>query len=467
MKLTDTARTFLTRIKRSDERLRMLDMVTLPHKRSAPEMASRTVATSKGLELQARLQLLICLSMLYTTLLFSTLAFPAGAKQVPVSFVTGLLHFGFLAVLTRCAFDPFRLLAVGAALSVIYLESALFHSDFSPLSLIYVTGTYLPLALTLPLLDANAIRTIWKHVSILGMVAAVCGFIQLAGQFILQGAFLDPIRLLPESLLLQNFNTTYPIYYGASLLKPNGMFLLEPSFFSQLVAMALVSEFVFFHRKWRIVFLMAALTFSFSGTGILMLVPALLFVGSTRMIFMFAFFAIVMAATVVGLGVGDVFVNRATETSEAGSSGNERFVAPFEEMVQQWTDTTATICLFGAGAGSSERKPSNLQFSVTPVTKVGMEYGVVGLSAFILLWFSWYYNLALPRAMTVMLFILYFLASGSFLQAFVVFSIWALSAGFMRKTAPNETAIRTAFKSRASPEGGQTPLPFSHLRSVR
>jgi hypothetical protein len=329
-------------------------MVTLSHNRSATELPSRTETASKGSELQAKRQLLICLSLLYTTILFSTLAIPAGAKQVPLSFLTGLLHFGALAVLTRCAFDPFRLLAVCAALSVITLEAALVHPDFSPTSLLYVAGIYLPLALTLPQVKASDLRTIWKHVSILGTAGAICGLIQLAGQLLLGGLFVDPIRLLPQSILFQGYNTTYPVYYGGSLMKPNGMFLLEPSYFSQLVSMGLISEFVYFHRKWRIVVLMTALTFSFSGTGILLLVPSLLFVGSPRVILGFALVATALATVIILLGFGDFFLNRAAETSETGTSGNMRFVSPYQEMVREWNDST-TICLFGKGAGSSER----------------------------------------------------------------------------------------------------------------
>jgi hypothetical protein len=434
--------------------------------RSAPEMHVRTAAKSTRLELQVRRQLLICLSLLYTTILFSTLALPGGAKQVPLSFLTGLLHFGLLAVLTRFAFNPFRLLAVCAALAVIALETALFHREYSPASLLYVAAIYLPLALTLPLLDASAVRTIWKHVSILSMAAAVCGLVQLVGQLLSSGMFLDPIRLLPQAILFQGYNTTYPVFYGGSLLKPNGMFLLEPSYFSQLVAMGLVSELVFFHRKWRIAVLITALAFSFSGTGILILLPALLFIGSSRVIVSFALFATALAAVMIVLGFGEFFADRAAETGQTGSSGNERFVAPYVEIVQEWSDSTM-ICLFGKGAGSSERMSTAVETAFGAIPKVGLEYGLVGLSAFAIVWFTMFFGLAVPRAMTVMLLILYFVSTSSFLQAFTVFEIWAMTGGFLRRSATTGTTMHSAASSDTFPGAKQRSLPLATQVSAR
>lgn len=433
MNVTDTARTFLTRIKRSDERLRMLNMVPLSPNRSTTELQTRTEVTSKGFEVQHGRQLLICLSLLYTTILFSTLAIPAGGeKQMPLSFLTGLLHFGLLAVLTRCAFDPFRLLAICAAFSVITLETALFHRDFSPTSLLYVPLVYLPLALTLPLLNASDMRTIWKHVSILGTIIACLGLIQMAVQILAGGLFLDPLRMLPAGVLLQGYNTTYPIAYGETLLKPNGMVLLEPSFFSQMIALGLLSELVFFKRKWRILLFLAGLAASFSGTGVIMLLPAIIFLGSIRTILGFALLAAILIGVVATLGYGTVYLARATETEDPGSSGHARFVAPYQEMFDGWQEKTST-CLFGKGAGFADRMAAeNNQVNFGPVTKVGVEYGLVGLVAFTGVWIALFGRLALPGAIITALIIFYFVASGSFLQPFTVFTIWAATAGFLR-----------------------------------
>jgi len=377
-------------------------------------------------------QLQLCISLFYCSVLLSTLAISSGSKQVPISWLVGLVHFGILAALTRCVFDPWRLIAFGAAFSIATLETAAVHTSFSPTSLIYIAGIYAPLALSAPLLDAAAIRTLWKHVSILATIVTVCGLIQIAGQILAGGLFLDPIRSLPESLLLDGYNTTYPIAYGQELLKPNGMVLLEPSFFSQVVALGLLSEIVYFQRKWRIFLFVVGLGASFSGTGIIMLLPALLFVGSARVIVGAALLAVVVTAVIVALGFGDIYFARATETGDAGSSGNARFVAPYQEMVNAWQEKPS-VFLFGKGAGFAQRMATAGEANFGHVPKVGLEYGIVGLAAFSLLWLSLFWGLALPPSLTTALLIFYFMASGSFLEPFGVFMIWAVAGGLLRQ----------------------------------
>ena len=431
MSVTDTPKTFLTRMARLDDPLRTLP-VNRSHLRSAPISQLPAQAAEQTLSGQYKYQLLICLSLLYTTILFSTIAVPAGGKQIPISFLTGLLHFGFLAILTRGAFDVFRLLAVGAALSVVILETALVHPDFAPTSLLYVVGIYLPLVLTLPLANPGAIRTIWKHLSLISTTIAGLGLIQMLVQFLAHGMYLDPLRMLPQSVLLQGYNTTYAISYGESLLKPNGMVLLEPSFYSQMVALGLLSELIFFKRKLRILLLLAGLVASFSGTGVIMLFPALFFLGSIRTILGLAILGAVLIGVLTMLGYGTIYLNRAMETGSAGSSGHTRFVAPYQEMIQGWEQKTSA-CLFGKGAGVSERMSVLMQVNFGPISKVGVEYGVAGLAAFSAVWISMFARLGLPGAFIIALIIFYFLASGSFLQPFTVFTIWALTAGSLRK----------------------------------
>jgi hypothetical protein len=408
--------------------------LSLPPNRSAPELHSRAGARDNRGEVQARRHLLVCLSLLYTTILFSILAIPAGSKQVPISFLTGLLHFGVLAVLTRFAFDPFRLLAVCAAFAVITLETALIHQEYSPTSLLYVLLVYLPLALALPLANESDVRTIWKHISLLATIIACLGLIQMGVQVVAGGQYLDPLRLLPQGLQLQGYNTTYPISASESISKPNGMVLLEPSFFSQMVALGLLSELVFFKRKARIFLLLVALAASFSGTGLIMLIPALFFLGSIRTILSFAVLAAILLAVLVALGYGSVYLTRLTETQDSGSSGHARFIAPYEEMLNGWRDKTSSR-VFGKGAGVADRMSiENSHVNFGPVTKVGVEYGIVGLVAFTGVWIALFAGIALPNAIIVALIIFYFAASGSFLQPFTVFTIWAATAGFLRSS---------------------------------
>jgi hypothetical protein len=383
----------------------------------------------------------ICISLLYTSVLLSSFAVSFGSKQLPIAWLVGLVHFGALALLTRGRFDFVRLFAVAVALSLATFETAACHSLFSATSLIYIALIYAPLALTAPLLGADIFRTVWWHVSIVAAIITVCGLIQLAGQFVAGGLFIDPIHQLPSSLLLDGYNTTYPIAWGQQLLKPNGMFLLEPSFFSQIIALGLLSEMVFFQRKGLMILFVVGLGASFSGTGLLMVLPALLFIGSARMIFGFAALALLLAGAIFALGYGDIYMARATETGDSNSSGSMRFVTPYQEMWDGWEGKTSDF-LFGKGAGVSQHMSTGADANFGPVSKVGVEYGVLGLAAFTAVWLTLFWGLALPRALTVALIIFYFLGSGSFLQPFSVFMMWPLTAGFLRAQRDDLIAVR-------------------------
>jgi hypothetical protein len=409
------------------------------HKNERFSGGGRAAADEQG-KLAAR-QLLVCISLFYNSVLLSTLAIPIGSQQLPLSWLIGLIHFGALAVLTRGVFDLVRLLSFGLAFSVVVVETATVHDSFSASSLLYIAGIYAPLALTAPLLQAHDLRTIWKHVSILATIITLCGLIQIAGQILGNGLFLDPIRLLPAPFLLDGYNTTYPIAYGNALLKPNGMFLLEPSFFSQMIALGVLSELVFFKRIWLIVLFAVGLAASFSGTGLVILVPALIFVGTARAIFGFTLLATLVIVAIAALGYGDIFLSRATETGETGSSGNQRFVAPYEVMGKVWEENTSA-CLFGKGAGSTMRMSTDLVVNYPAIPKVAVEYGMLGLIAFALFWASMFAGLSLPRALVTGLLIFYFVASGSFLQPFSVVMTWALTAGFLRKHTEESHATR-------------------------
>jgi hypothetical protein len=405
--------------------------------------------SEEGGKLAAR-QLQICISLLYTSVLLSSLAISSGTKQLPISWLAGLLLFGVLALLTRGSFAPWRLIAFGVAFSVVTLETAVIHPSFSATSLLCIGGIYAPLVLKAPLLDARALRTIWNHVSILAVVITFCGLIQFAGQFLAGGLFLDPIRLLPSSFLLDGYNTTYPIAYGETLQKPNGMFMLEPSFFSQMIALGLLSELMFFGRKWRMLLFVIGLGVSFSGTGIIILLPALLFIGSARAILGFVLLAAILITVISALGYGDIYFARATETGKSGTSGNMRFVAPYEDMLDAWQEKTST-CLFGKGAGVSQRMSTAVDANFGPIAKVGVEYGVVGLAAFTAVWCTLFGGLALPRSLNTALLVFYFIASGSFLQSFSVFMIWALTAGFLRERQERDVPARHSSLTPAVP----------------
>ena len=61
------------------------------------------------------------------------------------------------------------------------------------------------------------------------IIVAILGIMQFSLQLAGLG-FIDPIQNIPAQLLLSDYNTQNPLYFGSPYIKANGMFLLEPSF---------------------------------------------------------------------------------------------------------------------------------------------------------------------------------------------------------------------------------------------
>ena len=81
--------------------------------------------------------------------------------------------------------------------------------------------------------------------------------------------------------IVQHFNKQAALAYGSEVYRANGVFLLEPSFFSQVLAVAIIAELCTLGGKiplasaTRLAVFSAALFVSYSGTGVLVLAVCL------------------------------------------------------------------------------------------------------------------------------------------------------------------------------------------------
>jgi hypothetical protein len=366
--------------------------------------------------------------------LLARFAIPLGGeKQIPVVFVVGLFHLGVIAALTGCAFSPRRLLTTAVAVMVVFFETMLVHEHYSVLSVAYVFATYLPLALGTSLDAKVHFKQLWGSFISIATLMGILALVQMAVQLARPGYFMDPISLVPEKFLLSNYNTTYPVLQGViEVLKPNGMFAMEPSFLSQILGLGLLGELAFKRRPLRIVLLGVSLISSFSGTGLMIVFGSLLFLSNTRAMLATVLIAAAAAEIVNVSGYGEAFASRTSELSHPGTSGNERFVAPFTAIGASWSESVPKA-LFGHGAGQVTNVDNGLDANYSAIPKVAIEYGMVGLVAFGVMWISMFQGLALNRALVVALILYYLVASGALLQPFTVFSLWGLSLGFARK----------------------------------
>jgi hypothetical protein len=380
----------------------------------------------------ARIVSYACASMVVMCILCSRLALPLGAKQIPLTLPVAVVHIALIVVLSRGSLALPRLFATLGVLGLILFEMSLVHRHSSMFSLVYVALIYMTLTATTKI-DEPALRRIWRTFIGLACVGAILGALQIAVQTVAGGYYLDPVQDLPDQLQLQGYSITYPIMRGVlPTLKANGMLFVEPSAFSQFLALALLGELWLYRRLKVMALLCLGLVLSFSGTGLMMVAAGIAFGARPRAMLALAVVGAVVAGILFATGYGEAFTSRVGEIRRPGTSGYERFVAPFAAMSLPFEDSVEAV-LWGYGAGRVEDLDTEYAANYSPVPKVFLEYGLVGFFAFALLWATMFRRLALQRPIVGAMFVMYFLAAGSLLQPYTVFSLWALSAGFLKQ----------------------------------
>jgi hypothetical protein len=229
---------------------------------------------------------------------------------------------------------------------------------------------------------------------------AVCGIIQYSIQFI--GikifAFMTVFPVLKPVLIEPFFNYHPVIYYGSDVLRSNGLFLLEPSTFSQILVLGFLIDF-FVRNDWRFmpIYGVAYLT-TYAGTGLLAFVIAAvvaLFIvprETPRLMGFAAIGAVLMIlAAFLFPAQFEGLAGRANELNATGSSGYARYVSQFGAIEAIWGETRTLV---GYGPGALERAVFYPQGSGNPAFKLFVEYGFMGLIAFttffiVSLWTRW------------------------------------------------------------------------------
>ncbi|HKO51510.1 MAG TPA: hypothetical protein VJV79_27565 [Polyangiaceae bacterium] len=260
-------------------------------------------------------------------------------------------------------------------------------------------------------------------------IVAICGALQFALQFV--GIRLFSFEgIVPEALLGEaGSNVVIPIWPGAAVYKANGFFMSEPSSFSQLLALGIVVEFIYFRSTLRMAMLAAALLLAFSGTGLLVLGFAVLLVslGDRRLLSQLAKFGIVAVVVVVLFSAFasqeylDAFTRRTTELSGERSSGHLRFVTPYKMLAELASDTRLLV---GFGPGTAERF-RDFRYGINALTKTLIEYGIVGLLAYVSLLMSVFYRRDMRLLSAVCLFLFVF-GGGYLLNPPIVYLLTAL-----------------------------------------
>jgi hypothetical protein len=359
-----------------------------------------------GLRLRTRLDRWIMGVPAVTASFLSKLSIPPfGAMGLSLS-IPLLCLAGTVGLLVgRMVADAGRLLAYIALLALLWGMQVLRNETFSVSSLVLFTLLHFPYVLQFR--HAPDYQRVLAFFQGVALTIAVLGIVQYAVQFLIGSTLAFPIEnFFPEAFKVSKFNMQGYLEYGSEVYRTNGVFMLEPSFFSQLLAVAIVLETVTRRRLWVLCTLLAGIVVSFSGTGLMLLAGCLpcLAIAKRRWDWLIAG-VFVLAAAIAVAAVADnpyinVFFKRAGEFTEPGSSGFARFVGGFY-LFEQYLWPEPLRGLFGMGAGSQQlhEVKAYWAFGSNALFKMVFEFGLVGGIAY----FAFLYYCLTRSAAPVML----------------------------------------------------------------
>jgi hypothetical protein len=216
----------------------------------------------------------------------------------------------------------------------------------------------------------------------IALIVAGSGVAQFCGQFVLGAEWMFPFdRVLPSALFIPGFNLVIEIAGG--IVKSTGLWLLEPSHLSQLMAIAIVIELAWFRRPAVLAGLGIGLFLAFSGTGLMLLavfLPVLL-IASGRGSWLVAGLVLAVPALWALADTFPVsyFVDRLGEFSSPQASGSMRFFGPYWAAADVFAGRS-DLLIAGVGPGGMADAVWHFDYAVQDSSwlKLVVEYGLVG-----------------------------------------------------------------------------------------
>lgn len=309
-------------------------------------------------------------------------------------------------------------------------------------------------------------QRILAFLSTLGCLCALIGILQFMGQFVVGVDvvfFLD--KHMPESMTVSGYNSLIPLYWTSPVYKSNGVFFLEPAFFCQFLAMAVVAELLVGPRALRLTALTAGLVCSYSGTGLTMLALFLPFYflrhGHSRLFFFVGLISLVLIFFGDALSL-DAFTRRLSEFSDVDSSGWARFLSMFR-VLQKVVFANDLTFFLGRGPGTVQEQFRLFSFNAFDPTwgKVIYEYGLVGS-----LVYSRFFYLAFckgPKGLRFAVGYTYLFLGGYLLNPSILMQVAALVVWLGKTSATTDRSGRAEVK----PHGRFTMIPATPALGAR
>ncbi|WP_380171005.1 hypothetical protein ACFEMC_18615 [Kineococcus sp. DHX-1] len=314
-------------------------------------------------------------------------ALPLGSP-VPVTIPVVAAVLGYLAYHGHVRDDGASVrtyaLAMGA-LTVFALVDIVWRGTGSLTSLLLLVVTWAALCFRVDERRLHLFPRVQRRFETFMLVFAAIGILQVLVQFAGIWSYTDLLRsVVPQNLLFQGYNTSYPIEYGSPVIKANAFVFVEPSVFSQFLALALLSVLSRGKEYWRVAVFAVALVCTVTGTGIMVLGFGLMVLAVRRGGLWAVRAAVVLAVAGVAAllsPVGPILLSRTGEAGQTNSSGSLRFVQPYEYLLNRWSSDPWSI-LTGLGPGQADRisdaifAETGLPISFAGAVKMVLEYGV-------------------------------------------------------------------------------------------
>jgi hypothetical protein len=341
---------------------------------------------------------------------FSSLGISSSLFLLPAA---ALLGFAFQAL----GIDARRLatfLLLTGVLSVISLFGAV---EFSISSFAMFTAVHLPFVFVAkqaaatpaparnPAAEglASSIQSIFLN---LALVLAWLGIAQFFLQRVIDARFVFPIEnFVPSSFVVQHFNSQGVVEYGSQTYRANGVFLPEPSFFSQLMGIAIILELCLLGRWQRLAVYGGALLSAAAGTGLLILavcVPVLIVKHARWDLLLVVAVAIVAVGALGESSYAGHLAARAGEFNAVGSSGFARFIGGFYLFDQfMWDDPWRTLFGFGAGSFAEYARHAHYSVAEMPLFKMILEFGLLGALLYFLVMGYFLFSSPAPKILSL------------------------------------------------------------------
>ncbi|KAL0630332.1 hypothetical protein Q9L58_010821, partial [Maublancomyces gigas] len=310
----------------------------------ADKMADATVDTSYGATLPTVLVCAFFFALVSLTLLdrFGVRISAAYSINPSMFAFYGILMamlFGGVAHLNGTTGILYVCMMTIAALSFLINATFDVRQLTSTSSLLLLAVLYIPFMFVLPQRVATYANWLWmlRWFIFFATACAIFGVAQYLAQLVFRPTWLfDFTPLIPAPIRGSGlYNTTNQV---GSLVKSNGFFLREASGFSFFVGFALICEWVSFKRKWIMLVLAIGVVVSYSGSGPVVLITALLFPLGVKTLYRVLGFAVIGA--IIVLLFGDALnlsytLGRVGEFESNTSSAYCRFIAPGKLVVDQ------------------------------------------------------------------------------------------------------------------------------------